>query len=501
MRWSAILVLACLVALATLTKPAFAASNGMLAAVAADGKVVTVNANGSGLRTLWAPSVPVTGLAWSPDGNKLAMIAGDKLVVFDVTGATVPKSLQSEGTRDADPTWSTDGARIGFRRFGPLGQSRAFVSAGLDKGLDVRDPDLFADDFAFSPKLTEWAYRVGPQLFWSGMTLELVSSAVGAPAWSSDGGALAFAAEAAQFGQLKGGLYTWTTPDSGAKLRRVAHMPASAPRWSPRSDLVLYRAGNDWQTVPSKLDVVDPDPDPDADAVSPTIIRPLAGATLADWQPCTPGVSSSCVSVAPPVCASSSLSATTQADKPVDLPDAGCTDPAGRGLSTVVVKAPEHGTLTGQRYTPAPGFVGQDGLTYKVSNGAGESDAVSVKIFVVPRAAAVLPSPPPAAPRAPFLTARATPKLDRKRTTLVKLACDQNCSFEVRLTGELKKPKKKSVKGSAVKRTLGAGGVLSLRLRLPTKPKGKLKTVWITGTVRNAAGAVRTVKLPVRLPR
>jgi hypothetical protein len=43
--------------------------------------------------------------------------------------------------------------------------------------------------------------------------------------------------------------------------------------------------------------------------------------------------------------------------------------------------------------------------------------------------------------------------------------------------------------------------VLSLHLRLPTEPRGAVKTVWITGRVRNAAGDTRAVKLPVSLPR
>ena len=53
--------------------------------------------------------------------------------------------------------------------------------------------------------------------------------------------------------------------------------------------------------------------------------------------------------------------------------------------------------------------------------------------------------------------------------------------------------------GPLVKRTIMAKRVVRLRLRLPLKPRGTLKTVWVTGTVRNAAGDVRNVKLPVRL--
>jgi hypothetical protein len=251
---------------------------------------------------------------------------------------------------------------------------------------------------------------------------------------------------------------------------------------------LLYRADSEWKTVP-------------ASGGTGTAVPGLTGATLADWQPCDLPRTKSCESIAPPVCTSGS-SVTTQADQPVDVP-APCKDPASRGLSVIVTRAPEHGSLAGQRYTPAPAFVGQDAVTYKVSNGAGDAEAVTVKIFVVPRPAAAAsptPTPIPVVVRAPFLTARATPTLDRKRTTLVRLACDQSCTFEVRLTAELKK-KKQTVRGSTAKRTLAANRELSLRLRLPTKPKGTLKTVWITGTVRSATGESRSVKLPVRLPR
>src|SRR3954468_7197297 len=209
MRRSAILVLACLAALAALSRPAFAASNGMLAAVVADGKVVTLNPDGSGLKTLWAPTAPVTGLAWSPDGNQLAMIVGDKLAVLDVAAGTAPKAFPPDGTRGADPTWSTslDDPKIAFRRFGPLGQSRAFASPDLGTVV-VRDPDLGAEAFAFAPNLTDFAFTAGGLLFWSGMTLELVSGAESTPAWSADGRSLAFVTSAPQFPETQAGLYT-----------------------------------------------------------------------------------------------------------------------------------------------------------------------------------------------------------------------------------------------------------------------------------------------------
>ena len=110
-----------------------------------------------------------------------------------------------------------------------------------------------------------------------------------------------------------------------------------------------------------------------------------------------------------------------------------------------------------------------------------------------------VPGSPPVA-QAPFLTARATPRLDRRRRTLVRLSCDQACSLTVRLQARLRSSKR-TLKGPQVRRSLPARAMLAVRLRLPTKPRGTLRTVWITGRVRSAAGDTRAVKLPVRLPR
>src|SRR3954451_21907811 len=113
MRRSAILALACLAAVAALASPAFAADNGMLAAVAPDGRLVTVNPDGSGLRTLWTPTGPITALTWSPDGNKLALIAGGKLVVWDLQSG---KSLSTPNAGYSDPVWSVVSPDIAARR-------------------------------------------------------------------------------------------------------------------------------------------------------------------------------------------------------------------------------------------------------------------------------------------------------------------------------------------------------------------------------------------------
>ena len=71
----------------------------------------------------------------------------------------------------------------------------------------------------------------------------------------------------------------------------------------------------------------------------------------------------------------------------------------------------------------------------------------------------------------------------------------------MRLEGTLRGKKKKPFTGKALKRALTPDRVLALRLKLPAKPKGTLKTVFITGTVRGANGATRPVKLAVSVRR
>jgi hypothetical protein len=200
--------------------------------------------------------------------------------------------------------------------------------------------------------------------------------------------------------------------------------------------------------------------------------------------------------VLPPVCNGTGAQVTTQADVPVELPVASCTDPAGLPLRVVTDKDGEHGSLSGTLYTPRPGFIGQDSVSYRMSNGTAQSDPVRVTVFVVPRPASMTPSPGPSNPTvAPYLSLRVKPKLDRRRTALARFSCDQRCTFTVRLEAKLKS-KKRALKGTRLKRTLEPGRVLAVRLKLPVKPKGKLRSVWITGTVQGTAGS-RPVRLPV----
>lgn len=465
--------LACAVMLvAALCAPAFAAAgNGQLGAVV-DGRLVTLNPDGSGLRTLpVADAQQITELAFSPGGNRLAFVKAGEIGVLEL--ATGRVLTLTSGQIDANPGWSADGARIGFRR--GL-RTMTVLAAGGEQPRDHLGPlKPGTSDIGWAPDLKAVAAVVDNRLELPG--LDAPPPATGAPAWAPDNGVIAFAGP--------DGLST--IPVTLGPPTLVTGLPASPPRWSPDAHSLLYVSGNELRTITVRGGIV-----------RTVLTAERVGA--ADWQPCTAGVTASCESVTPPRCSATTATMTTQADQPVDLPPPPCSDPAGRALTIVVAKGPEHGTLAGLRYTPAPGFTGQDTISLRVNNGAADSETVRVTVFVVPRPAPVATAKPPVLVQgAPFLSARETPRLDRRRRTRVKLSCDQDCALTVRLTARLRSGR--TIDGRPVHRTLAAQRVLLLRLRLPRKPRGTIKTVWITGRVRNAADDVRTVKLPVRLPR
>ncbi len=77
---------------------------------------------------------------------------------------------------------------------------------------------------------------------------------------------------------------------------------------------------------------------------------------------------------------------TTTADLPITI-TLTASDVEGDSLTYSVVAAPQHGTLQGTApvltYTPDPGYVGEDQLSFQVSDGQGNSNIAVVTIQVV----------------------------------------------------------------------------------------------------------------------
>src|SRR5690349_21166591 len=330
-------VAACAVALWA-AAPAHAA-NGELAAVArgATDTLVTLNPDGSGLRALsTGPAGALSRPAWSPSGDRIAFAAGDAIDVYDLTSGTV-----AAVTTGSDPAWTPDGGRIELRR------GTALLSV-LPDGSDpvALGATLPANTTAasFSPDGTKVAYveRVS-----GGVPTPATTGVTGAPAWTPDSLGLALSAG--------GRIFSLSLPGPLAALT-AAGATDTAPAWSPDATQVVYLHAQGA----SELRIT---------VASGAATRTVSRGVLDDpaWQPCTPGRTASCTSVAPPFCLPPA-SVTTVAGVPVALPPPSCTDPAHRPLTTTVVSGPGAGTLAGGVYTPAPGFTGQDAVVYRVSN-------------------------------------------------------------------------------------------------------------------------------------
>jgi hypothetical protein len=522
MRWIGATV--CVVALcAALAAPARAASgNGQIVAVGAGDSLVTLNPDGSGMRTIWsAPGAAdvLSAPAWSPDGNQIAFALADaqhggRIVVHDLaTGQLRAVTDHSADVRDSDPSWTPDGSGILFTRSatidGTAGYTLAFVP--VRAGVDPPQPPFVFDPLGLHVALSPDGARLAVVAESSGglgvapvpgpgSLTPLATTALGTPAWSPDATRLAFADGDASSAHLQ------TVPAAGGPpsdlTAAASAVRDSGPGWAPDGSQVVYAHDDSGPAPVSELRATS------ADGASTRVVAHAAGRAGAlsepDWQPCAP-TTVSCTSVAPPQCAATAA-ATTQAGQPLEVP-VPCLDPAGRPLMIVIVSGPAHGTLAvgadgRRRYTPDAGFSGSDSLVLRANNGVADSGLSRVTIFVVPLPSGVAAQP--AVRRAPFLNARATPRLDSRGRVLLRASCDQDCTLSLRLTARLRT--KRTLQGPVVKHRLVATHVLSLRLHVVksgAKPpaRSRVKTIWVTGTVRNASGEVRAVKLPVTVPR
>src|SRR5262249_29367126 len=119
----------------------------------------------------------------------------------------------------------------------------------------------------------------------------------------------------------------------------------------------------------------------------------IPGGPVGIVDPGGPAFGLPLLAMLPPVGRADSYS--VREDETLTVPAAGVLandrGPAGRPLTTVLVRGPAHGRLTlapggGFRYVPDPNFNGRDSFLYAVTDGQVESDpaAVTLTVLAVP---------------------------------------------------------------------------------------------------------------------
>ena len=479
--WRAVASLVCAVVAMALPAPALAQTpNGQLAVVLKD-RIVAVNDDGTGLRPLYTPASgePITGPAWSPDGNKLAFSYQDKINVLDLTDRVVTSlTTPGAGDRDVEPTWlrtgrSGSGAsdRPGPRR--PRTQTRERVSLGGAVGTSGPGRQ-----------------RVGPRALVRHRRVRLPARQ---PAGVVRRRPRARAGRERHPGLVgrrhQAGLRRHrqrrrqraALPDVQRRRLRPSRSPTSRrrpPRWAPDGNALAFIRDGQVLTVPWLASARRRWPSP---AAHRRHRRGLAAVHGRDDGRL-------------PLGAGADLQRDDRAGDDAHRPARrapgsalhrpGRPAAAGRARQGRRSRQPQRLALHA-----APRVRGAaTSVTYRVSNGSAVSDLVRVTVFVVPRPARPAPRRP-RTPRPPSPRRRSSARASSRRWTASARRSSGSPAIRRARSRCVWKPRcaarEEAASGARRSRaTLAPDRVLALRLKLPTKPKGTLKTAFVTGTVR-----------------
>ncbi len=134
----------------------------------------------------------------------------------------------------------------------------------------------------------------------------------------------------------------------------------------------------------SKTIVFAASPDSNAEGLETTVVSLTAGAS-SPVEFGTPASATITIVDGSPIANPQSVSLDEDGSLPITLTG---SDPQGSALTFEVVSGPANGTLTGtganRVYTPNANFAGTDSFTFKVNDGASDSETVTVQITVNP---------------------------------------------------------------------------------------------------------------------
>lgn len=216
---------------------------GLIAFTRWDG-IYVMRADGSGIRALRRGGVAASasGLAWSPDGRRLAFAADHGIWVMGADGGGLVRLVDARAGTAMSPTWSPDGRRIAYGTFLDRGRLWVMNADGSNQRLLVTRPPsrlYAATGIDWSPTSGRVAFTTGgwqSSLYvvnTNGSRLRELPNATRVayqPEWSPDGHRIAFTHA---FG-ASGGVIAVIDPDHSAPVQFLTNGDArdTDPTWS-----------------------------------------------------------------------------------------------------------------------------------------------------------------------------------------------------------------------------------------------------------------------------
>lgn len=218
-------------------------------------KLYVLNGNGSGRRSICAPSGKCQTPAWSPDGTRFAFVSTvfvngggtrKRVSVMNVDGGNVrllTYTFSSFENYDS-PAWSPDGTKIAFRSDREGGQYKLYVMNANGNNITKLSDDWIQETPSWSPdstKLVFSAYLNNQQSLITispdGTGRTVITNSVDLhPVWSPNGLKIAFVSVRDSNAEI------YVVDPNGANALRLTNNAADdlTPAWSPDSTKLAF---------------------------------------------------------------------------------------------------------------------------------------------------------------------------------------------------------------------------------------------------------------------